>query len=187
MGNTKICLRLKTKVLLNVPRQMLGTNGSARLGNLIVSSATAFVTVADDGCCWVIELWNGGLKVGEDESPGVLILTLDDSPSKQNVGVLCIGGDSNRIGREVEKQKYRDDLQAKMTAAYATIDEKRETLNPLTGKVDDEAEEPSKRERGKTVEIYPGRQGEGKGSSETSFPDANTRCSVCSASWADAP
>jgi hypothetical protein len=72
------------------------------------------------------------------ETPSWAITTLDEN----ELEILELDG---RIGREVEKQKYLDDRQAKMTASYATIDEKRETLNQLTGKVDDEAEEPSKK------------------------------------------
>jgi hypothetical protein len=81
------------EILLNVARQVLQTNGSACQGNLIVSSPKAFIAVAYDGCSWVIDLWNRGLKVGEKETPGVLVFTLNHSPSEQNVVVLSIGGD----------------------------------------------------------------------------------------------
>jgi hypothetical protein len=50
-----------------------------------------------------------------------------------------------RIGREIEKQKYFNDMEAKIDTSYAAIDEKQEKLNQLTGKVDDEAEDTSKK------------------------------------------
>jgi hypothetical protein len=54
-------LRLQTEILLNVARQVLSTNSSACKRNFVVCSPKTLITVAYDGCSWVINLWNSGL------------------------------------------------------------------------------------------------------------------------------